>query len=277
LSSFNLFKAGVERRAEHTERTKPIGMILKSRFPAFISIRILELWQGAMPPHRLYLPAYPPSRSNSSRASSCKRRLVRPITERLTLAGSLGAQWEYYLVAGRQPYLQDRLSNSFTGHGRRSLSLLAGEGVGEEGETDRKDGGGDADDEIARTEDGGGGADKREEKKEGSTSSRIYKKQLSIVPDKHLKEGNAYIALSARKGMTMQPVTNIVGLTFEDQKEAKLFLKALKAKLGCSGVIATSPQLGITLQLHGNHQAAVKNYLENLPLMEGKSVIVRND
>ena len=42
--------------------------------------------------------------------------------------------------------------------------------------------------------------------------------------------------------MTMQPVTNIVGLAFEDQKEAKLFLKALKAKLGCSGVIASSPQ-----------------------------------
>ena len=65
--------------------------------------------------------------------------------------------------------------------------MIAGEGAGELGETDRNDGGGDADDEIARTEDGGGGADKREEKKEGSTSSRTYKKQLSIVPDRHLK------------------------------------------------------------------------------------------
>lgn len=250
-------------------------MILKSQFPAFISIRILELWQRAMPRHLPYSPAYPASRSNSSRAS-CKRRFTHPISESLTFAGSLGAQWEYKncnLVAERQPYLQYRLSNSFTGHGSKSISLLAGE----RGGTDQNDGEGDDDKEIDRTEDVDGGAGKGVQKKEDSTSSRTYKKQLSIVLDRHLKEGNVYIALSARKGLSTQPVTNLVGLTFEDQKEAKLFLKGLKAKLGCSGAIATYSKLGITLQLHGNHQAAVKDYLEKLPVLEGKSVIVRND
>ena len=98
--------------------------------------------------------------------------------------GSLGAQWEY-LAAERRPYLQYLLSNSFTWHGRKSISSLADDGVGERGEEQNNDGGYDDDDD--RTEHVGRGAGKTAEKKADPAEIKTYKKQLSIVPDKHLK------------------------------------------------------------------------------------------
>jgi len=107
-----------------------------------------------------------------------------------------------------------------------------------------------------------------------STSEVPLPKVLDVTRDRHLKEGNVYVALSARKGRSLQPVTSVIGGA-EDQPAAKTILKSLKSKLGCGGSIVKDSKLGLVLELHGNHLVAVQRILRTLPEMEGKDIMIR--
>jgi len=108
----------------------------------------------------------------------------------------------------------------------------------------------------------------------GTVETTLFPKVHDVVPDNHLKGGNVYIAVSARKGRSLQPVTNIIGLPF-DKTGAKVVMKNIKTKLGCGGSITNDERLGIVLELYGNHQAAAKKLLQTLPELEGKEIAVR--